>query len=130
MIRCAASDAPSKDSRPTVDVPVDLTASGATSKIKTEGKRKKRPPIDYSQEYTDNIYIPAVRAMSEYLLKPTCVPEDFFILFSFIFCFFHLNLRFRDLEGMRKTTKRSPVTDSPPLTVYLKKDVEQKLVHH
>ncbi|GAV07749.1 hypothetical protein RvY_17556 [Ramazzottius varieornatus] len=74
-----------------------------TSKLK-DTKRQRRVPIDYSQEYTDNIFIPAVRAMTDYLLKPS------------------------ELEGVRKATRRSPVTDSPPLTVYLKKDVEQRAI--
>ncbi|XP_078682998.1 proton-coupled zinc antiporter SLC30A9, mitochondrial-like [Branchiostoma floridae x Branchiostoma belcheri] len=69
-------------------------------------KPKPRKRIDYSKAYTDNNTITAVRAMSEFLLKPS------------------------DLEGLRKTARRSPYSDpnSPPLMVYLRADVEQKAI--
>ncbi|CAH1267603.1 SLC30A9 [Branchiostoma lanceolatum] len=69
-------------------------------------KPKPRKRRDYSKAYTDNNTITAVRAMSEFLLKPS------------------------DLEGLRKTARRSPYSDpnSPPLMVYLRADVEQKAI--
>ncbi|OQV20539.1 Zinc transporter 9 [Hypsibius exemplaris] len=121
LIRCASSEtstppgdsksasttqpiAPLKPSAAAPTGSVPAVDAATTAKSKLDGKRKRRLPIDYSQEYTDNVYIPAVRAMNDYLLKPT------------------------DLDKLRKTTKRSPVTDSPPLTVFLKKDVEQRAI--
>jgi len=47
-------------------------------------------------------FITPVRAMSDFLLKPS------------------------DLEGLRKTKRRSPYESEPPITVYWRKDVESK----
>lgn len=51
---------------------------------------------------TERNFITAVRAMSEFLLKPT------------------------DLEGIRKTKRRSPFENEPRITVYWMKDIEIK----
>ncbi|XP_055333161.1 proton-coupled zinc antiporter SLC30A9, mitochondrial-like isoform X1 [Paramacrobiotus metropolitanus] len=96
-VRCASTTQPAEGSA----TPKSIEES---DRAKAEAKRMRRVPIDYSQAYTDNNYIPAVRALTDYLLKP------------------------KDLENLRKTTRRSPVTDTPPLTVYLRKDVEQRAV--
>jgi len=47
-------------------------------------------------------FITPVRAMSDFLLKPT------------------------DLESLPKTKRRSPYEFEPPITVYWRKDVEAK----
>lgn len=47
-----------------------VVADPAAIRAEVRRERKRRAPIDYSQEYTDNNYIPAVRAMNDYLLKP------------------------------------------------------------
>ena len=58
----------------------------------------KAPP----QVSTERNFITAVRAMSEFLLKPS------------------------DLEDLRKTKRRSPFDNEPRITVYWRKDVENK----
>jgi len=53
---------------------------------------------------TERNFITPVRAMSDFLLKPA------------------------DLTSLRKTMRRSPHADEPPITVYWRKDVEAKFV--
>lgn len=66
--------------------------------LKVTPRPRKVTPLDYT--YTGNIYILPVRAMNEYLLKPS------------------------DLEGLPKYTRRSPYDGSQKITVYLRTDVE------
>ncbi|XP_070198143.1 uncharacterized protein [Littorina saxatilis] len=61
-------------------------------------KPRKVKSIDYT--YTGNIYILPVRAMNEYLLKPS------------------------DLEGLPRYQRRSPYGSGPKITVFLRSDVE------
>ncbi|PVD35248.1 hypothetical protein C0Q70_06529 [Pomacea canaliculata] len=68
-------------------------------KVLTVKPRPRRSaPLDYL--YTGNIYILPVRAMNEFLLKPS------------------------DLEGLAKYYRRSPYDFGPKITVYLRSDVE------
>ncbi|GBN32373.1 Zinc transporter 9 [Araneus ventricosus] len=72
---------------------------------KNKKKRKEeRQKMDLSKKFTDRNFITPLRAMNEYLLKPS------------------------DLESLRKTTRRSPFEDNPPIQVYLRRDVEQKSI--
>lgn len=66
------------------------------------GAKDERKKIDFSKIYTERNFISPVRAMNEYLLKPS------------------------DLEGLRKIQRRSPYEDNPPISVYLRRDVELK----
>ena len=59
---------------------------------------------DYSQKYTDNNTITAVRAMKQYMLSPG------------------------DLEKLRQIKIRSPYESNSPIYVYLEKDVEDLTV--
>lgn len=61
-----------------------------------------RPKEKQSMVSTERNFITALRAMSEFLLKPT------------------------DLEGLRKTKRRSPYENKPRITVYWMKDIENK----
>lgn len=63
---------------------------------------KKRERFDVNQKSTDRNFVTALRAMNEYLLKPS------------------------DLELLRKIYRRSPYDNKPPMTVYLRKDVETR----
>ncbi|XP_075544807.1 solute carrier family 30 member 9 isoform X1 [Dermacentor variabilis] len=63
------------------------------------GHRRK---LDVTKDYTERNFVTPVRAMSDYLLKPS------------------------DLEGLRMVHRRSPYEDAPPITVYLRRDVEAK----
>lgn len=63
------------------------------------GHRRK---LDVTKDYTERNFVTPVRVMSEYLLKPS------------------------DFEGLRKIQRRSPYEDEPPITVYLRRDVEAK----
>lgn len=65
-------------------------------------KVKKRQKLDLSVESLERNFITPVRAMADFLLKPV------------------------DLEGLRKTKRRSPYENEPPITVYWRKDVEAK----
>ncbi|MPC08239.1 Zinc transporter 9 [Portunus trituberculatus] len=70
--------------------------------IKVIPRKKERPRFDSSHHSLERNFITAVRAMSEFLLKPS------------------------DLENLRKTKRRSPFENEPPITVYWRKDVEAK----
>nr|CAD7453682.1 unnamed protein product [Timema tahoe] len=64
----------------------------------------KRVRVDPTTSSLERNFITPVRAMSDFLLKPT------------------------DLEGLRKTKRRSPYENEPPITVYWRKDVETKAI--
>jgi len=66
---------------------------------------KKRQRVDLSKSSLERNFITPVRAMSDFLLKPS------------------------DLEDLRKTKRRSPYENEPPITVYWRKDVETRLVY-
>ena len=70
--------------------------------LEKNGENKVR--IEESHLSTERNFLTAIRAMSEILLKPS------------------------DLEGLRKTKRRSPFENEPPITVYWRRDVEAKLV--
>ncbi|XP_022665831.1 zinc transporter 9-like [Varroa jacobsoni] len=61
-----------------------------------------RIKLDVNQAYTERNFITPIRAMTEYGLK------------------------LQDLEGLKKTLRRSPISDNPPITVFLRRDVETK----
>jgi hypothetical protein len=63
---------------------------------------KKRVRVDLTASSMERNFITPVRAMADFLLKPS------------------------DLEGLRKTKRRSPYENEPPITVYWRKDVETK----
>lgn len=63
---------------------------------------KKRNKVDKSTSSLERNFITPVRAMSDFLLKPS------------------------DLESLPKTKRRSPYELEPPITVYWRKDVEAK----
>ncbi|PSN50832.1 Zinc transporter 9 [Blattella germanica] len=65
---------------------------------------KKRVRVDLTASSMERNFITPVRAMSDFLLKPI------------------------DLEGLRKTKRRSPYENEPPITVYWRKDVEAKAI--
>lgn len=54
---------------------------------------------------TERNFITPLRAMEEYLLQP------------------------HDLGGLRRTFRRSPHVDEPPILVYWRRDVESRYVH-
>ncbi|GJQ78810.1 hypothetical protein Trydic_g2652 [Trypoxylus dichotomus] len=63
---------------------------------------KKRKRVDFTVSSLERNFITPVRAMSDFLLKPS------------------------DLESLPKTKRRSPYEQEPPITVYWRKDVEAK----
>ncbi|KAK6630276.1 hypothetical protein RUM44_004943 [Polyplax serrata] len=63
---------------------------------------RRRQTVDLNKCSTERNFITPVRAMTDFLLKPS------------------------DLEGLRKTKRRSPYENDPPITVYWRKDVEAK----
>ncbi|XP_065091694.1 proton-coupled zinc antiporter SLC30A9, mitochondrial [Ochlerotatus camptorhynchus] len=65
---------------------------------------KKRIQVDFSRSSLERNFITPVRAMSDFLLKPS------------------------DLEGLPKTKRRSPYEQEPPITVYWRKDVDAKAI--
>ncbi|KAJ9597059.1 hypothetical protein L9F63_027051, partial [Diploptera punctata] len=67
-------------------------------------KRKKKARVDHTASSMERNFITPVRAMSDFLLKPV------------------------DLEGLRKTKRRSPYENEPPITVFWRKDVEAKAI--
>uniref|UniRef100_A0A8D8HXS3 Proton-coupled zinc antiporter SLC30A9, mitochondrial n=1 Tax=Culex pipiens TaxID=7175 RepID=A0A8D8HXS3_CULPI len=65
---------------------------------------KKRIRVDFSRSSLERNFITPVRAMSDFLLKPS------------------------DLESLPKTKRRSPYEQEPPITVYWRKDVEAQAI--
>lgn len=65
-------------------------------------KAKKQVRVDRSTSSLERNFITPVRAMADFLLKPS------------------------DLETLPKTKRRSPYEFEPPITVYWRKDVEAK----
>nr|CAI5864453.1 unnamed protein product [Callosobruchus analis] len=72
------------------------------SKAKSSPKKRKR--LDLSAQSLERNFITPVKAMSDFLLKPS------------------------DLETLPKTKRRSPYENEPPITVYWRKDVEAKAI--
>lgn len=81
-----------------------LTSLTTTSSPRFNEKNKgsQGSPEDRRDVSLERNFITPVRAMSDFLLKSG------------------------DLQGLRKTMRRSPHTDEPPITVYWRKDVEAK----
>ncbi|XP_057671234.1 proton-coupled zinc antiporter SLC30A9, mitochondrial [Diorhabda carinulata] len=71
-------------------------------KEKAKPPPKKRKRVDLSVQSLERNFITPVKAMSDFLLKPS------------------------DLEALPKTKRRSPYESEPPITVYWRKDVEAK----
>lgn len=71
-------------------------------KDKAKPPVKKRKRVDLSVQSLERNFITPVKAMSDFLLKPS------------------------DLEALPKTKRRSPYESEPPITVYWRKDVEAK----
>lgn len=65
---------------------------------------KKKIRVDLSASSVERNFITPIRAMSDFLLKPS------------------------DLENLRATKRRSPYENEPPITVYWRKDVEAKAI--
>ncbi|XP_037785526.1 zinc transporter 9-like isoform X3 [Penaeus monodon] len=82
--------------------PASATARLKEAVIKVMPRKKVK--FDTSHPSTERNFITAVRAMAEFLLKPS------------------------DLENLRKTKRRSPFENEPPITVYWRKDVEEKAI--
>ncbi|RLU23218.1 hypothetical protein DMN91_003421 [Ooceraea biroi] len=74
----------------------------ATKDDITSKKAKKKVRVNKSTSSLERNFITPVRAMSDFLLKPS------------------------DLESLPKTKRRSPYEFEPPITVYWRKDVEAK----
>ncbi|XP_078048939.1 solute carrier family 30 member 9 isoform X2 [Augochlora pura] len=77
----------------------DLTKKEKPQDVAVEVKKKK---VDRGTSSLERNFITPVRAMSDFLLKPS------------------------DLEDLPKTKRRSPYEFEPPITVYWRKDVEAK----
>ncbi|XP_052872469.1 zinc transporter 9 isoform X2 [Anopheles cruzii] len=100
--------------KPAADAPVpggeSATAQVAEADLKeqlAEKNRqlaKKRIRVDFSRSSLERNFITPVRAMSDFLLKPS------------------------DLETLPKTKRRSPYEQEPAITVYWRKDVEAKAI--
>lgn len=75
-----------------------VVAKAAESALQKQKKKRVDPSISTVQRN----FITPVRAMSDFLLKPS------------------------DLESLPKTKRRSPYECEPPITVYWRKDVEAK----
>ncbi|XP_046821599.1 zinc transporter 9 isoform X2 [Vespa crabro] len=84
-----------------VDKPVIESKETAEEDI-TSKKTKKRLRVDRSTASLERNFITPVKAMNDFLLKPS------------------------DLEILPKTKRRSPYEFEPPITVYWRKDVEAK----
>ncbi|EFA01750.2 Zinc transporter 9-like Protein [Tribolium castaneum] len=96
-----------KVAKPVISEPIKKLKEkiiGISENKNEEGKTqtKKRKRVDLSAQSLERNFITPVRAMSDFLLKPS------------------------DLESLPKTKRRSPYENEPPITVYWRKDVEAK----
>lgn len=73
-------------------------------KLGLKGRSRTRTPIDVDKDFTENVHLTTLRAMTEYLIRP------------------------EDLEGLPKFTRRSPFEGSTEITVYLRSDVENRAI--
>ena len=64
--------------------------------------KKDRIKLDVSVETTERNFLTIIRAMNEYLLKPS------------------------DLQDLRRFQRRSPYESEPPISVFLRRDVEAR----
>nr|XP_042898057.1 zinc transporter 9 isoform X2 [Parasteatoda tepidariorum] len=78
------------------------SAKNEAQQALSKKRKEERKKMDFSKSFTERNFITPIRAMNEYLLKPS------------------------DLESLRTITRRSPFEDNPPITVYLRGDIEQK----
>lgn len=95
-----------------IDDPIVIVASAPGDALPSENDKDKgkdakpvkikRVRVDLTKTSLERNFITPVRAMSDFLLKPS------------------------DLEGLRKTKRRSPIENEPPITVYWRKDVESR----
>lgn len=85
----------------TVSFSVIPKQKGSSSQAGSGGQ-KERPKLDISKATTERNFLTPVRAMNEYLLKP------------------------EEMGTLRRFTRRSPYENEPPITVYLRRDVEAK----
>lgn len=79
--------------------PQDVAVEGTEVAAAKKAKKKK---VERGTSSLERNFITPVRAMSDFLLKPS------------------------DLENLPKTKRRSPYEFEPPITVYWRKDVEAK----
>ncbi|KAG8201051.1 hypothetical protein JTE90_002726 [Oedothorax gibbosus] len=79
-------------------------AGKQSAKTLSEKRKEERKKMDFTKTFTERNFITPLRAMNDYLLKSG------------------------DLEGLRKITRRSPFEDNPPISVYLRRDVELKSI--
>nr|CAH7745850.1 unnamed protein product [Callosobruchus chinensis] len=98
-----------KDGKITVEAVAENVKAKITGKNdkeveKAKSSPKKRKRLDLSAQSLERNFITPVKAMSDFLLKPS------------------------DLETLPKTKRRSPYENEPPITVYWRKDVEAKAI--
>lgn len=93
---------PENTNNPQISPSTKSRIKEAMSKVMPKIKQEEK--VEITHHSTERNFITAVRAMSEFLLKPS------------------------DLENLRKTKRRSPFENEPPITVYWRKDVEEKAV--
>lgn len=98
------SNEPSEPKNQETKITRPSTKNGKQSIKSTIVKVFPRKKLDVTQIFTERNFITPLRAMNEYLLKPS------------------------DLEELRKIQRRSPYEESPPINVYLRKDVEIKAI--
>lgn len=70
----------------------------------TDKEIRRRARVDFNRSSLERNFITPTRAMSDFLLKPS------------------------DLENLPKTKRRSPYEQEPPITVYWRKNVEEKAI--
>lgn len=91
-----------KSSESSEETKDEKTNFAQESVIKVVHRSKERKKLDLTQATTERNFVTPVRAMNDYLLKPS------------------------DLQDLRKFIRRSPFDDTPPITVYLRRDVEAR----
>ncbi|XP_074604456.1 solute carrier family 30 member 9 [Brevipalpus obovatus] len=81
---------------------IEKSFLGGDGVVKVKPKAKERVKLDLTKSTTERNFVTPVRAMSEYLLKPS------------------------DIQDLRRFFRRSPFEDAPPIAVYLRRDIEAR----
>ncbi|KAF4524157.1 hypothetical protein B566_EDAN010612 [Ephemera danica] len=77
---------------------------GATAASPNKAPPKRRQKVDLTSTTLERNFITPIRAMNDFLLKPS------------------------ELDSLRKTKRRSPYENEPPIIVYWRRDIEAKAI--
>lgn len=93
---------PGKADTKASNIPTEATAASKLKEAVAKVLPSRRQKVDLTASSLERNFITPIRAMNDFLLKPS------------------------DLEDLRKTKRRSPFENEPPITVFWRRDIEAK----